>query len=217
MRQKLGTRNSNVWSFTWVMILGVTWITWVMWFKWVQIFLGTTFNNWWINKIKLLWRIKIKWNAAFIWKFGKSLSKRKDMNMKTKLKYYEKHFLLPCTTLSNYLLTPMNYFKFRFSQFLHPSVPNIYYHPSWKSSYVKIVINNKKKMSTWQKLGTCVSLFVSVTVSVKLTVTVSVTCLCWSLAHAEQLLFSSLCSEVTVYSRKLQCVFLDHHVHHPRV
>ena len=35
-------------------------------------------------------------------------------------------------------------------------------------------------MSTWQKLGTCVSLFVSVTV------TVSVTCLCWSLANAEQ-------------------------------
>merc|ERR1719402_421615 len=27
--------------------------------------------------------------------------------------------------------------------------------------------------------------------------------------HAEQLLFSCLCSNVTVYSRKLQCFFLD--------
>ena len=29
--------------------------------------------------------------------------------------------------------------------------------------------------------------------------------------HAKQLLFSSLCSKVTVYSRKLQCFFLDSH------
>ena len=48
----------------------------------------------------------------------------------------------------------------------------------------------ENKMSTWQKLGTCVSLFVSVTVTV--------TCLCWSLAHAEQLLFSCLCSKVSI-------------------
>ena len=32
----------------------------------------------------------------------------------------------------------------------------------------------------------------------------------WSSGHAEQLLFSCLCSKVTVYSRKLQCFFLDH-------
>ena len=47
------------------------------------------------------------------------------------------------------------------------------------------------KMSTWQKLGTSVSLFVFVSV----TVTVSVTWLCWSLAHAEQLLFSCVNSK----------------------
>ena len=31
--------------------------------------------------------------------------------------------------------------------------------------------------------------------------------------HAEQVLFSSLCSKVAVYSRKLQCFFLDRHSH----
>ena len=55
-------------------------------------------------------------------------------------------------------------------------------------------------MSTWQKLGTCVSLFVSVTVSV--------TCLCWSLAHAEQLLFSCLCSKVSI------CDYVTCHILH---
>ena len=35
-----------------------------------------------------------------------------------------------------------------------------------------------------------------------------VRCLCWSLGHAEQFLFSSLCSKVAVYRRKLQCFFL---------
>ena len=45
-----------------------------------------------------------------------------------------------------------------------------------------------KKMSTWQKLGTCVSLFVSVSMS----------CLCWSLALAEQLLFSCVSSKVSI-------------------
>ena len=49
-------------------------------------------------------------------------------------------------------------------------------------------------MSTWQKLGTCVSLFVSVT------------CLCWSLAHAEQLLFSCLCSKVSI------CNYVTFHI-----
>ena len=39
-------------------------------------------------------------------------------------------------------------------------------------------------MSTWQKLGTSVA--------------VTVTCLCWSLGHAEQLLFSCLCSKVSI-------------------
>ena len=37
-----------------------------------------------------------------------------------------------------------------------------------------------------------------------------VKCLCWSLGHAEQLLFSSVCSKLTVYCWKLQCFFLDH-------
>ena len=66
-------------------------------------------------------------------------------------------------------------------------------------------------MSTWQKLGTWVSLFVSV--SVKLTVTVSVTCLCWSLAHAEQLLFScvsakvSICNYVTCRMSHVKCLY----------
>ena len=36
-----------------------------------------------------------------------------------------------------------------------------------------------------------------------------VKCLCWSLGHAEQLLFSCLGSKVTLYSRKLQCFFWD--------
>ena len=31
----------------------------------------------------------------------------------------------------------------------------------------------------------------------------------WSLVHAGQLLFSCLCSKVTVYSRKLKCFFFD--------
>ena len=34
--------------------------------------------------------------------------------------------------------------------------------------------------------------------------------LSWSSGHAEQLLFSCLCSKVTVYGRKLQCVFFWH-------
>ena len=36
-----------------------------------------------------------------------------------------------------------------------------------------------------------------------------VKCLCWSLGHAEQRLFSCLCSKVAVYSRKLQSFFFD--------
>ena len=36
-----------------------------------------------------------------------------------------------------------------------------------------------------------------------------VKCLCWSLGHAEQLLFSSLGSKVTIYCRKLQWLFFD--------
>ena len=39
-----------------------------------------------------------------------------------------------------------------------------------------------------------------------------VKCLCWSLGHAEQLLFSGLCSKVTVYSQKLQCFFYIIHL-----
>ena len=58
------------------------------------------------------------------------------------------------------------------------------------------------KMSTWQKLGTSVSLFVSVTV------TVSVTWLCWSLAHAEQLLFSCVNSKVCI------CNYVTWHMSH---
>ena len=38
--------------------------------------------------------------------------------------------------------------------------------------------------------------------------------LSWSSGHAEQLLFSCLCSKVTVYGRKLQCFFFDHHSSH---
>ena len=38
-------------------------------------------------------------------------------------------------------------------------------------------------------------------------VTCHVKCLCWSLGHAEQRLFSCLGSKVAVYSRKLQCFF----------
>ena len=41
-------------------------------------------------------------------------------------------------------------------------------------------------MSTWQKLGTSVA--------------VTVTCLCWSLGHAEQLLFSCVSSKVIIYN-----------------
>ena len=35
----------------------------------------------------------------------------------------------------------------------------------------------------------------------------------WKCWHAEQLLFSCLGSKVTVYRRKLQCFFFDHHHH----
>ena len=45
-----------------------------------------------------------------------------------------------------------------------------------------------KKMSTWQKLGT----------SVAVTVSVFVTCLCWTLGHGEQLLFSCVNSKVSI-------------------
>ena len=38
-----------------------------------------------------------------------------------------------------------------------------------------------------------------------------VKCLCWSLGHAEQILFSCLCSKVGIYRWKWQCVFLDSH------
>ena len=34
-----------------------------------------------------------------------------------------------------------------------------------------------------------------------------VTCLCWSLGHAKQFLFSFLCSNVDVYGWKWQCLF----------
>ena len=44
-------------------------------------------------------------------------------------------------------------------------------------------------MSTWQKLGT----------SVAVTVSVFVTCLCWSLGHGEQLLFSCVSSKVSIW------------------
>ena len=37
--------------------------------------------------------------------------------------------------------------------------------------------------------------------------------LCWSLGHAEQVLFSCLGSKVTVYSRKLQWFFFDILIH----
>ena len=56
-------------------------------------------------------------------------------------------------------------------------------------------------MSTWQKLGT----------SVAVTVSVFVTCLCWSLGHGEQLLFScvsskvSICNYVTCYMSHVTC------------
>ena len=56
---------------------------------------------------------------------------------------------------------------------------------------------HKKKMSTWQKLGTSVA--------------VTVTCLCWSLGHAEQLLFScvnskvSICNYVTCFMSHFAC------------
>ena len=85
-------------------------------------------------------------------------------------------------------------------------------------------------MSTWQKLGTCVSLFVSVTVSATVIVSVSVfmfmlksgicemssvncqlwnvKCLHWSLGHAEQLLFSCLCSKVSI------CNYVSCHMSH---
>ena len=36
-----------------------------------------------------------------------------------------------------------------------------------------------------------------------------VKCLCWSLGHAEQFLFSCLCSNVAVYGWKRQCFFFD--------
>ena len=36
-----------------------------------------------------------------------------------------------------------------------------------------------------------------------------VKCLCWSLGHAEQFLFSCLCSNVAVYGCKRQCFFFD--------
>ena len=52
------------------------------------------------------------------------------------------------------------------------------------------------------KAGTSVSLFVSVTV------TVSVTWLCWSLAHAEQLLFSCVNSKVCI------CNYVTWHMSH---
>ena len=39
-------------------------------------------------------------------------------------------------------------------------------------------------------------------------VTVSVTCLCWSLGHAEQLLFSCLCSKVSI------CNYVTCHISH---
>ena len=52
----------------------------------------------------------------------------------------------------------------------------------------------------------CVSLFVSVTVSVFVTETVSVTCLCWSLAHAEQLLFSCVSSKVSICNYVTCCM-----------
>ena len=41
----------------------------------------------------------------------------------------------------------------------------------------------------------------------------SVKCLCWYLGHAGQLLFSYLCSEVTVYRWKWQCFFLNTSYH----
>ena len=39
-------------------------------------------------------------------------------------------------------------------------------------------------------------------------------CLCWSLGHAEQLLFSCLGWKLSVYRWKWQCFFLDHHHSH---
>ena len=55
-----------------------------------------------------------------------------------------------------------------------------------------------KKMSTWQKLGT----------SVAVTVSVFVTCLCWSLGHVEQLLFSCVSSKVSI------CNYVTCHLSH---
>ena len=40
-----------------------------------------------------------------------------------------------------------------------------------------------------------------------------VKCLSWSLGHAEQFLFSCLCSNVAVYGWKWQWLFLDHSSH----
>ena len=54
------------------------------------------------------------------------------------------------------------------------------------------------KMSTWQKLGT----------SVAVTVSVFVTCLCWSLGHGEQLLFSCVSSKVSI------CNYVTCHLSH---
>ena len=53
-------------------------------------------------------------------------------------------------------------------------------------------------MSTRQKLGT----------SVAVTVSVSVTCLCWSLGHGEQLLFSCVSSKVSI------CNYVTCHLSH---
>ena len=68
-----------------------------------------------------------------------------------------------------------------------------------------------KKISTWQKLVTSVAMNV--------TVAVSVTCLCWSLKHAEQLLFScvnskvSICNYVTCYMSHFACHILPFTCH----
>ena len=81
-------------------------------------------------------------------------------------------------------------------------------------SIVKYGVASGKCQMLMLILGTCWTTFVSCLCSkvayVKCQVS-NVKCLCWSLGHAEQFLFSCLCSNVDVYGWKWQWFFFDLH------
>ena len=94
----------------------------------------------------------------------------------------------------------------------------ILFNSIWLLDYLPKVKPLHWPINTWKHASSCLCKFLSETGALDYSLAIDQTSYIklalwklwkpkWSLGHAEQLLFSCLCSKVAVYSRKLQCFF----------